>query len=341
MPSLLLLGPGTNKQDPSKTGGVIVLFEDLIKQCDALNIEYEVVDTNKSNYPNKVIAFAMILFFSLIKIPKARHISIHGTANDYLMIAPGIVFISKLFGKKISLRKFAGNFDVLYDNFSNIQKKIVDYVLSKSDFNFFETKYLIKKFKSQNEQTFWFPNVRKKPGFKREGNYQKKFIFIGQVKEEKGVKEILEVSNLLDDTYTFDIYGNKFENMNSIDFNQYKANYKGSIPPENVLKILFQYDVLLLPTYWKGEGYPGVIIEAFSLGVPVIATKLKGIMEMIEDKKNGLLIDVKSIKQFEKAIMGIKEEQYSDLSRNALKSFSDYDSLQQTSLFLKRIGINV
>jgi len=335
-----MIGPMTNKKDPSKTGGVIVLFEDLLKQCNDMNINYEVVDTNKANYANKSIAFIMILFYSLIKTPKVRHISIHGTANDYLWIAPSIVFIAKLFGKKISLRKFAGNFDVLYDNFSNIQKKIIDYVLSRSDFNFFETKYLIKKFKLHNEQTFWFPNVREKPDFKRKGNYQKKFIFIGQVKEEKGINEILKVSNLLDDTYTFDIYGNKSGNMKSIDFNQYKANYKGSLVSENVLKTLSQYDVLLLPTYWKGEGYPGVIIEAFSLGVPTIATKLKGIMEMIDDEENGLLIDVKQTEQLKEAIVSVNEEKYLKLSKNALKSFNNYDSVEQTDLFLKRIGMH-
>ncbi len=336
MLKLLLIGPMTNKKDPSKTGGVIVLFEDLLKQCDAMNIDYEVVDTNKSNYPNKSIAFAMILFFSFIKIPKARHVSIHGTAKDYLMIAPSIVFISKLLGKKVSLRKFAGNFDVLYDNFSNIQKKIIDYVLSNSNFNFFETKYLIKKFKLQNEQTFWFPNVREKPAFKREGNYQKKFIFIGQVKEEKGVKEILEVSNFLDDSYTIDVYGSLVEN---IDFSNYRANYKGTLHPDDVINTMVNYDVLLLPSY--REGYPGVLIEAMSLGLPAIATNLEGIKEMIEDEKNGLLIDVKSSKQLEKAIVEISEKQYIDLSKNALKSFNNYDSVEQTDLFLKRIGIYV
>lgn len=338
---LLLIGPMTYKKDPSKTGGIIVLFEDLLEQCEAMNIDYEVIDTNKANYPNNSIAFIMILFFSFIKIPNVKHISMHGSANDYLMIAPVILFFSKLFGKKISLRKFAGNFDVVYDNYAKIQKKIIDYVLRKSDFNFFETKYLVKKFKLQNEQTFWFPNVRGKPDFKREGTYQKKFIFIGQVKEEKGVKEILEVSNLLDDTYTFDIYGNMFDNMKNTDFNQYKANYKGSLTHDNILKTLNQYDVLLLPTYWKGEGYPGVIVEAFSLGIPVITTKLKGIMEMIEDEKNGLLIDIKNCKQLEKAIVGINEDHYLDLSSNALKSFDNYNSTVQTKLFLERIKINV
>ncbi|HID66407.1 MAG TPA: glycosyltransferase [Aquificaceae bacterium] len=36
----------------------------------------------------------------------------------------------------------------------------------------------------------------------------------------------------------------------------------------------------------KREGYPGVIIEALSLGIPVIATKLEGIMEMITSRRS-------------------------------------------------------
>jgi len=98
-----------------------------------------------------------------------------------------------------------------------------------------------------------------------------------------------------------------------------------------------QYDVLLLPSY--REGYPGVIIEALSLGIPSIATRLEGIMEMIEDHKNGLLIDVKSSDQLEEVMRGINEDKYKELSINALESFNNFDSEQQTNLFLQRISI--
>ncbi len=335
MSNLLLISPLTNKNDPSKTGGIVVLTEDLISQCKKLNINFTVIDTNKANYRNKIIAYLSILYFSVVNISKASHVSLHGTAKDYMLIAPFVVFFSKLFGKKMSLRKFAGNFDILYDNSSNLQKRLIDYALKESDVNFFETKYLVDRFKPQNEKTYWFPNVRMKSTIKREGIYQKKFIFIGQVREEKGIREILEVSNLLDDSYTLDIYGKIFEDMNNTDFSLYNAAYQGSLNPEDVQETLCHYDVLLLPSY--NEGYPGVIVEALSVGLPVVATNLRGIKEMV-DNRSSILIDPKNVEQLKDAIESFDDENYAEKSTVALKLFSNFDSDHQTKLFFERIG---
>ncbi len=51
---------------------------------------------------------------------------------------------------------------------------------------------------------------------------------------------------------------------------------------------------MLFPTYWKGEGFPGVIIDAFVAGLPVIATDWNMNTEIIEDGVNGFIIEPKS-----------------------------------------------
>ena len=48
--------------------------------------------------------------------------------------------------------------------------------------------------------------------------------------------------------------------------------------------------ILIVPS--RMESIPQVIKEAFFLKIPVIATKVGGIPELIEHDKNGLLIDV-------------------------------------------------
>lgn len=333
MSKMLLFGPRFNKKNPSKTGGIIVLFEDLLSQIEATRTDYIVIDTNKSNYSNPFMALMKIYFQFFKNIFRVTHISLHGTANDYFYIAPFVVFLSKFYGKKISLRKFAGNFDDIYDKSSTLKKKLVEYILKNSDQVFFETHYLIKKFEYLNENTFWFPNVRKKTGHIRNEAYSKKFLFLGQVKEEKGVKEILEVSNMFDDSYTFDLYGPL---MIDIDWANYKAKYKGTLSPEEVQNRLCNYDVLLLPTFWKGEGYPGVIIEALSVGLPIIATNLKGISEMV-DEKSSILIEPRNTSQLKEAIESINEYNFKMYSINAQKAFEQFDSVFQTNKFLERV----
>jgi hypothetical protein len=50
---------------------------------------------------------------------------------------------------------------------------------------------------------------------------------------------------------------------------------------------------------------------------------------------------VKDSSQLKYAIESINNEKYVVLSENALKSFSNFNSEEQTNLFLKRIGIEI
>ena len=115
-------------------------------------------------------------------------------------------------------------------------------------------------------------------------------------------------------------------------------NYKGALNSNEVLTIMDKYNVLILPSH--REGYPGVIIEAFALGIPVIATKLSGIMEMCQDNKNALLIDVKKPQQLLNAIKSINKEQYFHLQQEAAKTFINFNSQIQTNLYLKKINFS-
>jgi glycosyltransferase involved in cell wall biosynthesis len=57
---------------------------------------------------------------------------------------------------------------------------------------------------------------------------------------------------------------------------------------EATQEILAVSDVFLLPSYW--EGCPASILEAMAAEVPVVATRVGGILEIVEDRQTGLLI---------------------------------------------------
>ena len=69
-------------------------------------------------------------------------------------------------------------------------------------------------------------------------------------------------------------------------------SYKGFLDLRNQKNydILAKYDAMLFPTYWHGEGFPGIIIDAFVSGLPVIATDWSLNAEIIEDGKTGVIL---------------------------------------------------
>lgn len=339
MKKLLLIGPRSNKSDFKDTGGVTVLFELLISELEQKNIDFTVIDTLKANYSNLIYMFFSVIFQLFKQVSKHEHVSLHSTKNSFILFGPFVIIISKLFSKKISIRKFAGELENVYRNGNSLKKFLIRFVLKNSNHVFFETKYLVKYFKPYNINTFWFPNVRNASIVKKNiRSYHKRFIYIGSINKEKGIDDISKIYKDLGESIIFDLYGPIKENNYSMDkFKALGVNYKGVLEANKVLEIMNQYDVLVLPSY--KEGYPGVIIEAFALGMPVIATKLQGIMEICENGVNSILIDAGDTDQLFQAITDITQDSYQEMHQNALSSFDSFDSEKQTQLFLNQIGL--
>lgn len=58
----------------------------------------------------------------------------------------------------------------------------------------------------------------------------------------------------------------------------------------NVYPFLNSADIFVLPSLW--EGMPISLIEAMASGLPIVATRVGGVPDMIEDHISGLLVDV-------------------------------------------------
>jgi glycosyltransferase involved in cell wall biosynthesis len=57
---------------------------------------------------------------------------------------------------------------------------------------------------------------------------------------------------------------------------------------EDARRLIAQADVLALPSLT--EGLPNVVLEAFAAGVPVVATGVGGVPELVRDGENGWLV---------------------------------------------------
>ncbi len=124
--------------------------------------------------------------------------------------------------------------------------------------------------------------------------------YVGQIKFHKGVDLIIDaVLPLLDEGHniTLSLWGSKKETPEyASKLEERTANYRsvkwcGSYSGDQLWSVLSEFDVLIVPSRWY-ENSPTVIAEAFTMGLPVIATRLGGMQELIEHEKSGLLFDL-------------------------------------------------
>ncbi|TKX86270.1 glycosyltransferase family 1 protein [Halorubrum sp. SS5] len=79
-----------------------------------------------------------------------------------------------------------------------------------------------------------------------------------------------------------------------------RATFLGAVPYEQIPAFYHQIDTLVLPSHT--EGLPRVVLEAQATATPLIATRVGGLPEVVEDGETGLLVDPRSPEQLTTAI---------------------------------------
>jgi glycosyltransferase involved in cell wall biosynthesis len=101
--------------------------------------------------------------------------------------------------------------------------------------------------------------------------------------------------------------------------------------------LLRALDAFILPSL-PGEGLPLALLEAMGSGLPVIASKIPGVIEIFNGTNMGYLVDPLNTKQMAEEILHISRlsgSELSDMGLNAKKrAFSDYNS----GLMVKKIS---
>jgi glycosyltransferase involved in cell wall biosynthesis len=67
------------------------------------------------------------------------------------------------------------------------------------------------------------------------------------------------------------------------------------------------YDILAVPSQWLETG-PLVVLEAFAAGIPVIASKLGGIAELVTDGIDGILVEPELVESWSAALRRFSEQ---------------------------------
>lgn len=183
-------------------------------------------------------------------------------------------------------------------------KKLHVSLLKKIKVVFPETELLKNNLVSQYE----FKNVLKFPNFRIHSFVPAfndnlkifKIVFMARINRMKGLDTIFNLAEYLEKHHfedrhiEIDFYGpidKDDEEYFSSKLKTYSnANYKGILEPNNIYNTLEQYDVLVLPTKYYTEGFPGSILDAFTSGIPVVVTNWKHASEFVSHNSTGFII---------------------------------------------------
>jgi len=154
-----------------------------------------------------------------------------------------------------------------------------------------------------------------------------KILFIGRIIADKGIYELIESAKIIKKEYsnvTFILMGmlgvknrtsisksevDNWVNEGLIDFVPFK---------DDIRSFLGDSDLVVLPSY--REGTPKTLIEAASMGKPLVATDVPGCREVVLDGINGFLCQVKNSVSLAEAIKKFIELDYSNKIEMGLKS---------------------
>lgn len=218
-----------------------------------------------------------------------------------------IVKLSKLFKKKVILHLHGSEFEVFYDN-SNLKiKNMIRNLLENVDSVIVlgESWEKIVRRIAPNANIDIFKNAVNVPDYKVQWNDEKiNILFLGVLIKRKGIYELIEAINELhksgvirDKKLNFLIGGTGLEEdiiKNKI--KEYDLEYcikmVGWVSGKLKEKLLEKSQVFILPSY--NEGLPMAILEAMSYGIPVIATNVGSISEVLKNDETGFLIEPKS-----------------------------------------------
>ncbi|HZZ72828.1 MAG TPA: glycosyltransferase [Pirellulales bacterium] len=115
-------------------------------------------------------------------------------------------------------------------------------------------------------------------------------LFVGRLSVEKGVLPLLAAWELLGDAIPLRIIGDGplAEQVRQAAARQPAIQWHGSQTAAEVQRAMQMAACLILPSTWY-EGLPKTLVEAFSVGTPVIGSRLGAMEELIEPDRTGAL----------------------------------------------------
>ncbi len=323
---LLLVGPLPIAGDV--IGGTKVSFSNLVRVL-AEDRRFE-IDVHSISRPlrglgrmGRAISNLQSLTHLLMKLmfrsKRYDAVMFNTSSGGALLSGPLVWAACRRRGLPLCLRVFGGDLDLFLERAPRLIKELASRTILRSDLVLVQTRMLEQKLASLTRAKRW-PTTRDLAHVASTRRTASRFLFLSQLRPEKGVAEALHASERLPAGATLTLYGPAMPGFDVASCGAFaSAEYRGPLAPEQVPAVLAEHDVLVFPSYHEGEGLPGIVIEALQSGMPVICSRWRALPELIEHNKNGLLVEPRSADELGSAMcrLAVDESLFEKLSMGA------------------------
>ena len=284
--------------------------------------------TSKQNFVLRQIvagvAYVKLLYYLLKHDIKVVHL--HAASGKSFYRKRFYIDLCHWFGVKIIFHEHSGKFK----EFAEKERPFVRKILGKCDVIVALSntwKEYIRSIGFDNVVVIPNPIEPPKMNPSQKDDTALHLVFLGNIFEQKGIFDLLRAMEGLSgvvlhiggkgDTARMQQEIRNFGLENSV-------VYHGFVSGEEKEKLFQTGDVYVLPSY--SEGLPVSILEAMSYAMPVIASRIGGIPDIIDESKTGLLITPGDITALRAAIMDLlnDKEKRMAMGRNAEKESKKY-----------------
>ncbi len=148
-------------------------------------------------------------------------------------------------------------------------------------------------------------------------------LYFGRLSNEKGIDILIKSLKKVDKKIKLKIVGGGPEEKMLKDLVkkeklEEQVEFTGPIYGDDLIKVIDNSKAVVMPSVWP-ENMPFSLLESLGRGKIVLASRVGGLPEIVEDKKNGLLFKPNNVNSLAEAINSLDEIDLEKLSQKALE----------------------
>jgi len=172
---------------------------------------------------------------------------------------------------------------------------------------------------------------------RRERLYDKQIIFAGRLSKEKGILNLLEAARKLPSDIHLIILGTGPEQNAVISYTKTQSNvhYLGYQQKNRTIELIRGSDLLVQPSL--AEGISSTILESMACRTPIVATRVGGNEEVLENNMSAILVEPDDPQTMIDEILDLLHDnkKIGTLKEQAFKQVQNYDWSHVGNLYLK------